>query len=65
MSVQTPDGLAAALLRRPVTPLRLRKFARVAKMLNPAIVAAALLAIPDLSVRAQVAGALRDVGLEA
>jgi hypothetical protein len=62
-SVTTPAGLAGALLRRPVTPVRVRKLLRLLRGQPPASIAATLQAIPDATVRATVAAALTAAGL--
>ena len=63
LSLTTPAGLAGALLRRPVTPLRVRKLLRLLRGHAPAYLAQTLAAIPDASVRATVAAAVAADGL--
>ena len=62
-SLTTPAGLAGALLRRPVTPVRVRKLLRLLRGHAPAFLAQTLAAIPEASVRATVAAAVRADGL--
>ena len=62
-SITTPAGLAGALLRGPVTPVRVRKLLRLLRGQPPVYVAATLQAIPDAQVRATVAAAVKADGL--
>jgi len=62
-SITTPAGLAGALLRGPVTPVRVRKLLRLLRGQPPGYIAATLQAIPDVSVRATVADAVKTAGL--
>ncbi len=54
---RTPQSLAAALLRGPVTPERIAKLLRHARKGTRTEFAATLAAIPDAAVRTQVAQA--------
>jgi hypothetical protein len=54
---KTPESLAGALLRGPVTPERIRKLLAHAKKGTRAEFARTLAAIPDGAVRAQVEAA--------
>jgi hypothetical protein len=62
-SLTTPAGLAGALLRRPVTPGRVRKLLRLLRGHPPVYIAQTLAAIPDPLVRATVADAVKTAGL--
>ena len=58
---RTPEALAQALLRGPVTPERIRKLLRHAKQGTRAEFARTLAALPDNAIRAQVEAAAASV----
>jgi hypothetical protein len=62
-SLTTPAGLAGALVRGPITPVRVRKLLRLLRGHPPVYIAETLAAIPDVKTRTTVAEAVKTAGL--
>jgi hypothetical protein len=62
-SLTTPAGLAGALVRRPITPIRVRKLLRLLRGHPATYIAQTLAAIPDAKTRTTVAEAVKTAGL--